>query len=69
MKLKEYIKTNKIKQYKFAEMINASPANLSRWVNEKHIPSVLYMMKILKETGGQVSPADFYNIERQNETI
>ena len=63
MKLKKYIKTKKIKQCVFAKKMNTSTANISRWANSKHIPSVCFIKKIQEITGGQVGPADFYNLE------
>lgn len=60
MTLKEYVKSNNFSQYRFAKMMNISPANVSRWVSGKNIPSLNYIKKIKEITGGQVTIVDFY---------
>lgn len=60
MKLKKYLETNKISQYKFAGVMNTSTANVARWTNDKCIPSLIYIKKIKEITGGQVTIVDFY---------
>lgn len=60
MKLKKYLETNKISQYKFAGVMNTSTANVARWTNDKCIPSLRHLKKIKEITGGQVTIVDFY---------
>ncbi len=60
MTLKEYIKINNFSQYRFAKMTNISPANISRWINDKCIPSLHHLKKIKEITDGQVTIVDFY---------
>lgn len=60
MTLKEYVKINNFSQYRFAKMMNISPANISRWITGKNIPSLRHLKKIKEITGGQVTIVDFY---------
>ena len=60
MTLKEYVKINNFSQYRFAKMMDISPANISRWITGKNIPSLHYLKKIKEITGGQVTIVDFY---------
>ena len=60
MKLKTYLESNKISQYRFSKLMNTSTANISRWATGMHIPSLIYIKKIKEITGGQVTIVDFY---------
>lgn len=60
MTLKKYLEINKVSQYRFAKKVNASTANVCRWVNGKFVPSINYLKKIKEITNGQVTVADFY---------
>ena len=60
MKLKKYLETYKISQYKFAGVLSTSTANVARWANDRCIPSLRYLIKIKEITSGQVTIVDFY---------
>ena len=60
MRLKEYLKLNKISNKEFANTLGISPVSLSRYINGERIPEKDIFFKIFKKTNGFVSPNDFY---------
>ena len=66
MKLKEYLRKNKIKQISFATKMGISKAHLSMIVNSKRVPSSPNVYKIKCETGGLVCIEDYFTDEEGN---
>ena len=62
MKLKDYLKKNKITGKEFARLIDVSEVTVSGYVRGKGIPSNEVFERILDITKGEVTPNDFYNI-------
>lgn len=60
MKLKDFLKEEKITQEQFAEVIGVSQATVSRWCEGLQIPTPKQMNKILLATKGKVTANDFY---------
>ena len=65
MRLKEYLKLNKISSKEFANTIGISPVSLSRYINGERIPEKDIFFKIFEKTNGFVSPNDFYFIKKE----
>lgn len=49
----------------FAGKIGASKGMVWKWENGQAIPRPPYMQKIVEETGGKVTPNDWYGITRE----
>ena len=66
MKLKEYLDTNELTQYKFIKEMEKetghklSQGGLSKYILESRIPRKTEMVAIHKYTKGAVQPNDFY---------
>ena len=60
MKLKEYLKLNKISNKEFSKLIGITPVSLSRYISGERIPEKEIVLKIFEFTHGSVSPDDFY---------
>lgn len=63
MKLKEYLKTNKIKAKEFAEKIGVTPAYVTLIHQGKRWPRVDLMRRISEATDGQVTANDFAAVD------
>ena len=59
MKLKDYLKVNKITNKTFANILKVSPVSLSRYLNGDRLPEKETLIKIYNLTEGFVSPNDF----------
>ena len=68
MELKDYLKSNKITQIKFVELLaendlEITQGAINKWVNGDRIPRKKEMSIIFKSTNGEVSPNDFYKLD------
>lgn len=61
MKLSDYLAQEQRSLKRFAESIGVAKSSAHRYATGTAIPSPDVMTKIVRETGGQVSPADFYD--------
>ena len=68
MRLKEYLKFNKISNKEFANTLGISPVSLSRYINGERIPEKDIFLKIFQKTNGFVSPNDFYFTKKRSRT-
>ncbi len=59
MKLKEYLKKNKLTIAAFADSIGLAPFSVERYVKGR-LPQPDAMVSIFRETKGAVAPNDFY---------
>ena len=59
MKLKDYLKVNKITNKTFANILKVSPVSLSRYLSGDRLPEKETLIKIYNQTEGFVSPNDF----------
>ena len=59
MRLKDYLKINKVTNKTFANLLNISPVSLSRYLNGDRVPEKEILVKIYNLTEGFVSPNDF----------
>lgn len=62
MKLREWLKENKMTLDDFAKKIGVTHVHVSRWQNGRYFPHNKNFRKIHKATGGQVCPNDFYGV-------
>lgn len=62
MKLKDYLKKQKLTCYAFAKKIGVTPWTVQRYIEGQHIPDRKHMQAIHDVTNGKVGPADFYNL-------
>ena len=60
MKLKDWLDREKISPAVFAERIGTGPVAVYRYLNGVRTPKPAIMLAIQRETGGAVTPADFY---------
>lgn len=60
MKLKTYIKKDKLTYKKVAQIIGCSPIDVYRYCAGISIPRADRMSKIIELTNGEVQPNDFY---------
>ena len=60
MKLKDWLETSGLKQKDFADKIGVSLMSLSLYLHRGRIPRPVVLAAIQRETGGAVTPADFY---------
>lgn len=63
MKLREWLKTNRIKGYEFANRIGVSPPTISEYCAGQAWPSRDKMEAIARETNGEVTANDFVGME------
>ena len=68
-KLKEYRKSRKISQSDFAGRIGAEQGTISKIENGAQLPSLDLAVKIQRETGGAVLPADFVPIKAERPNV
>ena len=54
MKLKEYLKLNKISNKEFSKLIVITPVSLSRYISGERIPEKEIVLKIFEFTHGSV---------------
>ena len=59
MKLKDYLKFNKISNIQFSKIIGISPISLSRYISGERFPEKKILLKIHKITEGLVTANDF----------
>ena len=60
MKLKNWMKSKDLTGAGFAEMLNVSPAAVSRWLGGSRIPCMAQMQAIEELTKGKVKAQDWY---------
>ncbi|QDP62490.1 MAG: hypothetical protein Unbinned5079contig1000_17 [Prokaryotic dsDNA virus sp.] len=60
MKLRHYIRQNKLTQTKFAHKCGLSKATVSRIIAGERQPSLRVMQIIYRATEGKVTPDDFF---------
>lgn len=60
MKLKTYLWEKRLSLQAFGDRIGVSKNSVHRYVHGESIPSPDTMTRIVRETEGQVGPADFY---------
>ena len=68
MKLKDYLKQNKIKQKDFAVKLDIGEAHLSEITNDKTLPSLKLALLIEENTQGLVTPKD-YSLDIANNAV
>ena len=54
MKLKEYLKLNKISNKEFSKLIGITPVSISRYISGERIPEKEIVLKIFEFTHGSV---------------
>ena len=59
MKLKQYLRENKIRQKVFAAELCIGEAHLSQIVNDLNRPSLKLALLIKEKTNGSVTPEDY----------
>ncbi len=59
MKLKTWIKKNKLQFKEFAEKLEVSRQSVSLWISGRMTPMKIHQKKIKEFTGGQVSEEDW----------
>ncbi|WP_430470050.1 hypothetical protein [Thalassospira lucentensis] len=60
MKLSEWLKATKTKKSVFADRIGVSPSTVTRLCDGSLMPNVETAHRVWAETGGAVTPNDFY---------
>ena len=65
MKLAKWLKRHKLNPTKFAKMIGRHQPTIYRYVNGERIPEPDIMQEIYSATRGEVSPNDFYDLQRR----
>lgn len=60
MKLKQYLKNNRVKQKDFAEALGISAPHLSQIANGVAVPSLKLSLLIKRQTKGLVDPEDYF---------
>jgi transcriptional regulator with XRE-family HTH domain len=60
MRLRTYLRINRLTIAAFAAAIGASEAAVGKWARGERIPRRAMMVRIQEATGGKVTPADFY---------
>jgi len=65
MKLKNFLKQNKIKQKDFAKTLHISEGHLSEITNERHFPSLRLALDIQRETGELVTAKDYITVPKE----
>ncbi len=61
MTLREYLKTNKISQARFARRCGITRSAVCHFIAGRRYPSPEIMRRILLATDGEVKPNDFFN--------
>lgn len=65
MKLKDWLKKEKLTQEKLSEGLEITQVAISYYINEQRIPRPETMAKIIAYTKGEVTANDFYGIEEK----
>jgi transcriptional regulator with XRE-family HTH domain len=65
MRLRTYLRINRLTVAAFAAAIGASDAAVGKWSRGERIPRRAMMVRIQEATGGKVTPADFYGAAEQ----
>lgn len=68
MKLRDYLDETKTTAQAFAEKIGRSPSTVTRILAGQHIPDPKTMRSIIDETGGRVTPNDFFDPESSTDS-
>jgi hypothetical protein len=63
MKLADWLEAHSITDARFGEMIGAARQAVHRYRAGGRVPDKVMMSRIVKVTGGAVSPNDFYEVE------
>tara|TARA_R100000781_G_scaffold54290_2_gene35498 strand:- start:1900 stop:2109 length:210 start_codon:yes stop_codon:yes gene_type:complete len=69
MKLKAYLKKEKLTQHEFIDIVDMATGKkipqgtLAKWILEVRIPRKSEMELLHSITSGEVQPNDFYNLE------
>lgn len=63
MKLAEYLRSSSITYRQFAAALGCDPAQVSRWVTGRRMPTMEMAARICRVTDGQVTPNDFLPTE------
>ena len=58
MKLKEWIRKNKLSDTDFGKKVGLSPAGISRIINLNRYPNAKTTLKIFIQTNGEIQPND-----------
>lgn len=61
MKLTDWMKREGVERQEFASRIHVTPMALGRYERGERIPEKETMAAIVRETGGDVAPNDFYS--------
>lgn len=64
MKLRDYLKREKITAAAFAKRIGVTQSSVSRLCGETRAPDMGTVRRIHEETGGCVSAEDFFGVQR-----
>ena len=59
MRLSQYLEDTNTKPVAFARQLGVSHTTVARWASGQVPPSLAWMERIAKETGGAVMPNDF----------
>jgi len=62
MKLTTYLRENDLTVTALARSVGVDVSTMHRIVHGKHIPGQKTMRAIIRETGGQVQPNDFFDL-------
>lgn len=63
MKLADWLKMTKMRQYVFARRVGVTSSMVSDYCHGRAVPQRLDVVeKIFRETDGQVTPNDFYDL-------
>lgn len=59
MTLAEYLRKNGLSDEDFAQRVETSAFAVKKWRYRERVPRLAMMLRIERETGGEVKPADF----------
>lgn len=65
MDLRSYLRSNKISEEKFADLIGVKQSAVNRYCKRLRIPRREVMDLIIAKTGGKVTANDFFDIAEQ----
>jgi hypothetical protein len=61
MQLSHYLRDHKLSMREFAGKVGVANASVvCKWASGQQVPRSKYMTAIVRETGGQVQPNDFF---------
>jgi DNA-binding transcriptional regulator YdaS (Cro superfamily) len=63
MTLIEYLADRQLTNSAFAHKIGVPASTVHRWIRGYRQPSIVYLLKIERATGGKVRVKDFYPVE------